>query len=50
MPYLQLYNQHEVLQSKLNLLSETKMVDYAIDVFKKLHADKEIPPVSLIKR
>ncbi len=43
---LQLYNPQEVLQSKLDLLTETKMVDYAIDVFKKLHPDKEIPPVS----
>jgi len=44
---LQIYHQQEVLQSKLDLLSETKMVDYAIDVFKKLHADKEVPKVRL---
>jgi len=45
-----IYNQQEVLQSKLDLLSETKMVDYAIDVFKKLHQDKEVPPKFMEKR
>ncbi|OXA62558.1 eukaryotic translation initiation factor 3 subunit E-B [Folsomia candida] len=45
-----IYNQQEVLQSKLDLLVETKMVDYAIDVFKKLHPEKEIPPKFMEKR
>lgn len=43
---IQIYNSDDVLQSKLGLLTETKMVDYAIDVFKKLHADQEIPQVT----
>jgi hypothetical protein len=33
------------LQGKLNLLGETKMMDYVIDVFKKVHPDGEVPAV-----
>jgi len=44
------YNTQEVLQSKLDLLSETKMMDYVIDVFKKLHSNEEVPPKYLEKR
>jgi len=45
-----IYNANDVLQSKLSLLTETKMVDYAIDVFKKLHSDQEVPQKFLDKR
>ncbi|KAI4818173.1 hypothetical protein KUCAC02_011532, partial [Chaenocephalus aceratus] len=38
-----IYNDKELLQGKLDLLSETNMVDFAIDVYKNLYADKEIP-------
>jgi len=42
---IQIYNNQEVLQCKLDLLSGTKMVDYVIDVFKKLHPNQEVPEV-----
>jgi len=45
-----IYNNQEVLTSKLNLLSETKMMDYVIDVFKKLHPNEEVPQRFLDKR
>jgi len=41
----QLYNNQEVMVSKLNLLSETKMMDYVIDVFKTVHPNEETPKV-----
>jgi hypothetical protein len=42
---LQIYDENELLQVKLDMLSKTNMVDYAIDIRKQLYPNDEVPEV-----
>jgi translation initiation factor 3 subunit E len=42
---LQIYDENELLQGKLDILSKTNMLDYAIDIRKQLHPNAEVPEV-----
>ncbi|GLV42846.1 eukaryotic translation initiation factor 3 subunit e [Carabus blaptoides fortunei] len=37
------YNENELLKAKLDILSKTNMVDYAIDIRKQLYPKEEVP-------
>lgn len=39
----QLYADEEILKAKINLLSQTNMVDYAMDIHKSLYHTEEVP-------
>jgi translation initiation factor 3 subunit E len=43
--FLQIYDENELLQVKLDILSKTNMVDYAIDIRKQLYPKEEVPEV-----
>lgn len=45
-----IYDETELLRGKLDLLSNTNMVDFAMDVYKRLYPDKEIPQILKHKR
>src|SRR5699024_6042015 len=40
---LQIYDETELLKAKLDILSKTNMIDYAIDIRKQLYPTVEIP-------
>ncbi|XP_072994661.1 eukaryotic translation initiation factor 3 subunit E [Typha latifolia] len=39
----QLYNDDEILKAKIDLLSQTNMVDYAMDIHKSLYHTEDVP-------
>nr|CAG4645457.1 EOG090X0491 [Lynceus sp. MCZ IZ 141354] len=45
-----IYKEDELLRAKLDLLSKTNMVDFAMDVHRKLYADQAIPQELKTKR
>lgn len=44
-----IYDEHELLQEKLNLLNHTTMVDFAIDIYKTLTPEPD-PPQNLVDK
>ncbi|XP_071496444.1 eukaryotic translation initiation factor 3 subunit E-like [Diadema antillarum] len=46
----EIYDENDMLQGKLDLLSNTNMVDFAMDVYKTLHEDSDVPATLREKR
>ncbi|XP_078149495.1 eukaryotic translation initiation factor 3E [Carex rostrata] len=46
----QLYNDEEILKAKIELLSETNMVDYAMDIHKSLYHTDQVPQEMVDRR
>ncbi|KAJ3703762.1 hypothetical protein LUZ61_007467 [Rhynchospora tenuis] len=46
----QLYNDEEILKAKIDLLSETNMVDYAMDIHKSLYHTDDVPQEMVDRR
>lgn len=43
--FFQTYDQSELLQAKLEILSKTNMIDYVIDIRRLLYPDEDTPEV-----
>lgn len=43
--HFQTYDQSELLQAKLDILSKTNMIDYVIDIRRMLYPDEDTPEV-----
>lgn len=46
----QLYNDDQILKAKIELLSDTNMVDYAMDIHKSLYHTEEVPQEMVDRR
>jgi len=45
-----IYTEDDLLKAKLDLLEKTNMVDFAMDIYKKLHKTDEVPNDMKVKR